>query len=1046
MKKILLFAFFVSLSFSVHAQFLGTPIGPEVAELNGKKLQWEAGSYDYFVMFKSLIENNIRTLCDNVTEENSFGCDWATNPEGDTCLAESTFVLDSSHVPPDAYVEAAYLVWSGALDPSKFHLPPSNTATLSFSSSDGSISLSENITAPRQGILGVEGNPGVQDFTFEGIGIETAAGSGTLNAGFYTYRVDVSSFFQEIHEKGRESGVTSDGYAILGNYTVSNVDCSNDPRYISRRTATAIISSGVIGGWSLITVYRSTRVEPKMVYIYNGFAAYQFQEQDIAISGFEFPDKPTVKVTLHVLEGDPGISIATDQACGGGGFFGGPCPPEGLSVTGQTTPGTEWVILQNDCNPAMFKDMQGSAFNFSETYNSISSLYGWEDTFPKCVGGDPNNPNPDTLEYTMDVDTFIMSSENDPMFDYHFKKGDDTMYFKVGANGDFIFSNFMVASVDTKAPRYDIPPNINTPNGREKHYCSCSNEADSVCFTAPFYFAVKIENWGDDLSTNVTIQDNLPPQVSYVSGTTEMCKDWKSPNVCEKWIAVDDKNGEFPLKTPYPVADIMGYCDKDTNECPDSFMFRFKVAPNPGLAKHEVIENTALISDDSGLVYKTNTSIPLRLVSGSCPSTAECENPDLTECGGIPGEGCTSNDECEDGEICNSQGKCETDTSKFTNNAEILISKGKNNPSNSSSIFIPAPSENLVAGQFSILGKDDSDKFFTFNALNLGVKKDNKVNLSSLKLIYDENGDGKHSEGEPVIAEVSTITGDTISFPVKKGNTVYKANVLHHFIIVTDATYSTPEDIPMNNEFNFFIEIADSFDIKDAGKPDKKMDPAPMDFVKFSFEPSSESFIFTKGPVEPSVPDLSDMNKENSVMHIRTKAVGHQNSIEKIRIKTMPRSVLFKDGIKSIKIYLDKNGDGNYSSEDLLATATPKETATNLDVSLLPYISYNKDEEKFLVVVCDFKIPDDAMAQIEISNGRVSLSDNKVNVLGTPLQSKEYWFKCEDGDLSCQDIKDEKGCSITTVESSGSSMILIMLLLALTGLFYQYKDKKRTAK
>ncbi len=1042
MKKFLFIISAILFSFYLHADFSGTSIGPGVSELNGKKLQWEAGSFDYFVMFKSLIGNYNRANCQTASDAQSVGCDWDGNPEGDTCLAESTFVMDASYVPADAYVEAAYLVWSSSVDPSKFNQPTDNKATLSFTSADGSINMTQNITASRQGVLGNSSNHGQQDFTFEGFTVEQSPGNPYL--GYYTYRVDVTPFFHEIHEKGREAEISADGYALLGSYTVSNVECSVAERYLSNNRGA---SSIVIGGWALITVYRSTRIEPKMVYIYNGFAGYQFQEQDLMISGFEFPDKPTVKVTLHVLEGDPGIAVATHQNCGGG-IWGGPCPPEGLSVTGQTTPGTEWVILQNECNPAMFVDQQGAPFNYSETYNSISSVYGWEDTFPTCIGGDPNNPDPNQLEYTMDVDTFIMDAGNDPMFDHHFKKGDDTMFFRISANGDWIFTNFMVVSVDTKSPRYDIPPNINTPHGREKHFCSCSPEPDAVCFDSPFYYTIKIENWGEDLATNVTVQDKLPPQVTYVSGTTEMCKDWKTPTVCEKWIQIEDKNGQFPLKDPYPVADIMGYCDKITSECPDSIMFRFQVRPNANLPKHEVIENTALISDDSGLVYRTNTSIPLRLISGSCPSPSQCENPDLTECGGIVGEGCTNNDDCGEGEICNSQGNCETDTSKFTNNAEVIISKGKNDPSNSSPIFIPSPSSNLVAGQFTILAKDDSssDKYFNFNSVNLGINRENNISLSSLKLVYDENGDGKISDGEPVVAEVESLSGNHVTFALKSGNTVYKANVLHHFIIVTDAAHSTPENIPVNNSFNFFVEIPASFDIKDAGKTEINMTPSPMEFVQFSFEPSTEAFIFTKGPSEPSVPDLSEMNKENSVLHIRTKAVGHSNTLERIRIRTAPRSVHFNEGIRSVKIYLDRNGDGKYNSEDLIATATPQETSTSLDIPITPFISYNEDEEKYFVVVCDFRIPDDKMAQITIPNGSVNLSNNSVNVLGTPLQSKEYWFKCEEGDLSCMDIKDEKrGCSITTVDPSAGSMGMLLLLL-LAGLLYQYKDKKRSSQ
>ena len=1043
MKKIL-FVVLIALPLLVFG-FTGTTMSSQVSELDGKKLQWEAGSYDYFVMFKSLIANNIRTSCSTVPEDQSVGCDWDTNPEGDTCLQSSTFVLDSSRVPADAYVEAAYLVWAGTVEPNTTALPVTNTAKLSFESSDGKVQVSETVTAARQGTLGSDTNTAQQDFSFEGMVIED---SGTVYGGYYTYRVDVTEIFHQIHDLGREAGYTSDGLSLVGSYTVGDVVCSDNPAYISQVVGYSTYSSSVIGGWSIILVYRSVQVDPKMVYIYNGFSAYKFQEQDIPISGFEFPEKPKVKVTVHALEGDPGISVASDTQCGGGGFTGGPCPPEGLSVTGETTPITDFVILQNDCNPAMFQDMNGTAFNFSETYNSISSMYDVAGLVPDCVGGDPNNPNPDTLEYTMDVDTFIMDAETNTVFDTQFKKGDTNMFFKLGANGDYVYTNYMVVSVDTKAPRYDIPPNADTPSGREKIYCGCAPESDSVCFDYPFYFAVKVQNWGDDISTNVTIQDNLSPKVSYVSGTTEMCKEWKSANVCSKWEKIEDgSGGAFPLAQPYKIADTLYYCDQATFECSETIMVRFKVRPSDTLQKHEVIENTALINDDSGKVYKTNTSIPLRLVSGTCTSASECENPDLTECGGVPGgQGCENDDDCEDGETCNSDGNCVTDTSKLTTAAKITVAQGKNSPVNSSSIIIPAPTTGLVMGQFSIIaeGSAEDEKFFNFRSVTVNVNKEDNVIFSNIKLVYDADGDGLASDSETVIAEPAGEDSGTIAFAVKSGNQLYKAGVLHHFLMVLDATYKTPEDIPSNTAFNFDLEAETSFDIKDAGDPEVTVTEAPISFIEYAFEPTRESFIFTKGAVDPPVPEMKNLNKNVAVMQIRSKAVSHANSLEKIRIKTTTKSVRFGDGIKEVKLYLDAEKDGFYVGNELLGSVKTDEVDTTVMLELTSPLSYAENEEKTLLVVCDFNIPKDQMAQIEISSSKVYL-DTSVDVLGLPLKSKEFWYKCEEGDLTCGVVEEESGCSLTAVESVGFEGILLSMLAAIFFIPLVLIRKKRTS-
>lgn len=89
MKKF--FLFFLLFCFTtILFAYTGTTIGPNVSSLDGKNLQWESGSFDYFVMFKSLMENKIRTPCAGADQNNSVGCDLDGNPEADSCLSESS--------------------------------------------------------------------------------------------------------------------------------------------------------------------------------------------------------------------------------------------------------------------------------------------------------------------------------------------------------------------------------------------------------------------------------------------------------------------------------------------------------------------------------------------------------------------------------------------------------------------------------------------------------------------------------------------------------------------------------------------------------------------------------------------------------------------------------------------------------------------------------------------------------------------------------------------------------------------------------------------
>lgn len=1035
MKKLLVFIFVLSAVLSASA-YEGTTIGPEVSTLDGKKLQWEAGSFDYFVMFKSLMGNDVREICSSASSP--VGCDWEDNPEPDSCLPQSTFQLTNQHVPEDAYVEAAYLVWTSSLDPNNVN-HTDNTATLNFTSDDGQITQTINAVAPRIGTAGTDANPGQQDFTFEGI---TTEQSGTIYGGYYTYRVDVTDFFNQIHAKGRDLGYKSDGMSLYGSYTVSDVECSNDSNYLSQIVGTNGYSASVMCGWSLITVYRSTRISPKMVYIYNGFGKFCKQEVDLGISGFEFPDKPIIKMTMAVHEGDPGLASAT----GCGGLLGtGACPPEGLQVTGQTTAPEDLVILQNQCNPAKFVDSSGTAFNYSDTYNSISSIYGWNDDFPTCIGGDPNNPDPNTLEYTMDVDTFLLDAEANPDFDRQFKKGDSNMFIKIGANADCIYPNYMVVSLDTKAPRYDIPINPVTPDGREKNYCSCSEQADSVCATAPFYFMIKVQNWGDDLSTNVTVQDTLSPKVNYISGTTEMCKEWKSDNVCKKWETVEDINGGFPLTNPYKVADILGYCDQVYQTCDETIMIRFKVKPKDNLAKNEVIENTAIISDDSGKPYKTNTSIPLRLTFGSCPSAAACENPDLTNCGGYgDGEGCTKDEECGTGKICKNGG-CVIDESNFAGSAKTTVATGKNSPvSGDAAIIIPAPTEKLVMGQFSVLAStEESGKNFSFDSVIASLyAKDQATQITNVKLVYDKNGNGIFDDGDTEVTDPQSVKANTVSLALKGDSTVYESNILHHFLIVADASYKTPESVPVNTSFYFYIESIERFSFSRVRNMTTENPGFPMNFAEFSFEPTVEAFVFTKGSVEPPVPSLSDINKTpTGIIQARAKAIAHSNSIKKITLKTTSKSVKFKDGIKKISVFLDTNKDASYDGEVQLVSAVPTESSNLLDIVFDTPLSFEAGEEKTLLFVAEFNIPKDMTAEFEIQKSKVKLATS-TELIGLPVKSKAFTYKCEEGDLTCLEDDDDGGsCAVTAIDDrdTGVSAVFAMLLFVLGFAFFARK-------
>ncbi|HQJ60534.1 MAG TPA: hypothetical protein PKV35_06025, partial [bacterium] len=152
MKNIRFFVFMLCiLSVSaLSAKIEGTMIGGEPYE------SWEDGGQDFFVMFNSNIDNKLVL----------FGED-PENPQGDTCVDESTFTLDDFHVPKDSIVEKAYLVWMGAVDPSKLDQPTDNSVKLKFiqTAETSPVIYEETVTAGETGKLLSDEN----SFNFESL-------------------------------------------------------------------------------------------------------------------------------------------------------------------------------------------------------------------------------------------------------------------------------------------------------------------------------------------------------------------------------------------------------------------------------------------------------------------------------------------------------------------------------------------------------------------------------------------------------------------------------------------------------------------------------------------------------------------------------------------------------------------------------------------------------------------------------------------------------------------------------------------------------------
>ncbi|HOW50740.1 MAG TPA: hypothetical protein PLV42_01710 [bacterium] len=986
---------------------LAAQLGPDVATYKGEPLKWEEGSRDFFVMWKSLVQRTDGSIDTG-----------PTNPQADSCIdpnVGSTYTLQNGSIPLNATVERAFLIWMAVVDPTQLNAPTDNSVTLSFQHSvDSTVSLSQEVTASYAGTLSTVS---AKDFEFEGILTTDPSGG---QDGIFTYRVEVTDFFSQIHAKANEAGITDPGAALFGDYNVKGVTCSAAEAYKT--------SSGLMAGWTLVFVYTSESVKAKKIYMYNGLQAYRFTSGDIQVSGFQLPNEAEIKFTLFVGEGDPGLYSALDPNT------------EGLQMHGPIDPNQPWLPLFDSCNPNMG--------NYVEVYNSISSVWAFGAQQETCVG----NVTSKVLEYAMDVDTFLIRAKDEP-FATHLHKDDTFFFLKVGANQDQVYTNLLVLSIDTKPPSFDIPAETAfSQNGREKDICTCapSNEPDRICDDRPFYYVIKVQNWGENVADNVTVQDTLPPEVDYVAGTTEIATSFDGVNGTN-WTAIPD-NGGFPLANPYEVYPTMGYCDPVAMTCPDSVLVRFKVKPKAGLPKNQIIKNSAYISDSTGVSYQSNTSVPLMArFSSSCPPITECPEPPKELCGGSCtdcGPSCTKKEDCGANQDC-VEGKCvDVPPGDLCTGTYLEYRAGDMSPSNGTAkIIVPAPSTGLALAQLAVKGtcNDGNNKSFSLDMIRARFELDTNVVLSNIRLIKDNDNSGTESTGDAVVSTLASLDAGYGEFAIDAAQRVLAIGADHNFLITADAAYAVAT-VPSETTFSANIEGKAAFIANDAGGSITNILDEKVEFATFMFEPSEGYFIFTKGPKEPAEPAANTLNKAaTAVMHVRTKSLDGDNKIRSIKIDRMGSSTVFGEGMESVSIWEDTNvdgvGDTLLVTSGTVAEAIETYTFENLDANA--GFQFSDKQERYYVINVAFKLEEGMTAQVQIPRLGVKLVDSTKKIIELPIQSRSYQCTapfCEGGDGGggCS-------CSIVTAndEPNGPWAGIVLLFAALGFAGFGLRSRRR---
>ncbi|HRQ70519.1 MAG TPA: hypothetical protein PLW78_09500, partial [bacterium] len=580
--------------------------------------QWEDGGQDFFVMFNSNIDNKL-----DLSGEDT------DNPQGDTCVDESLFTLTDFHIPEDAIIEKAYLVWMGAVDPAKFDQPTDNSVKLKFiqESEFHPVIHEETVTAGTTGKLLTD----TGSFEFESLYFQDDVKNGCSESesgetvegqylGYFTYRVDVTAFFDEIQKVNFDEAKPEQGM-YYGTYSFSDLDCTEHDNYRC--------NNKMMSGWALVLIYRSKYMQNKKLYLYNGFSYISADVSTASVNGFELPKYPVVRLSAMTANGVAG-AYSVDL------------PPEAIFLQGEGS--TSRFRLSNDCNPMMD--------GFVQVFNARSSITNWDHDATetiKCVSS-----------FGIDVDTFLLDSQKNINLQEHLKKGNESMEIRFSVNEDKLFSNFMILSVDNKGANFDIPPEASDPSkskynfplDREKHFCACPSTDDETvedyyCETVnsrrDFYYFIKVQNWGDEDAEDVIVIDELDKNLEYIPGTAEMATQY-SPELdaYTDWKSIPDKpDGVFPLSgTGYQVASKMRPCDQNDLTCLDTVFIRYKVKPKAGIAKNYTFQNIAFIKENtkeaSEEAYKTNLSYPLKLNPTSCEIDTTCPTPTREMCGGAP--------------------------------------------------------------------------------------------------------------------------------------------------------------------------------------------------------------------------------------------------------------------------------------------------------------------------------------------------------------------------------------------------------------------------
>lgn len=573
------------------AALLLTMLSPALSAFYDQPAFTYEGAFDYAIVSKSL-------LADNMAQSYEDGVH-----QGDTSLgvAGTTAILNDSDLPPDAYIEKALLVWVVSKDDSDKNAPGDNTVTMI--TPDGidhevKATLSGNGTTPAS------------------LEFEAYYKSGYY---YYLYRTDVTEII-----KAFQNGDGTKTEPLSGHWTVKGVDDIYD--CVKDKNHAYCSSASMVGTWQLVLIYQSKNIARKRLYFYYGqdwSSSTLAKPLTINITGFELPDKATVKLSVVTSDGDD-----VDSA------------KEYLKIQGNLA--TQALTLADKCNPP---DLP---------FNNKFLTYNYK-----------NEPSAECfVEFSYDVDMFLLQydpADTSGLINNHILYGTTSYKFMIGTGSDILLTNYVIMSVDTKLPAFDIP------GMDEKFLLTGSKTSDLICSDRPFGYQIYVENHGQAPASNVMVQDTVPQGLKYVAGSTQI--DRTGTGTC--FEPLDDVGGTTPLDQGVLAAETLDIC-QDSNNCP-RVLLRFKAEPeNP--SKNAAYLNRASIWDEnSGFAkaYLTNQGMALRTkVDFECDATKKDPYPEGTECNGSTTDSDNTGNDSGTKADSDSSANTDTDSAKITSDAD----------------------------------------------------------------------------------------------------------------------------------------------------------------------------------------------------------------------------------------------------------------------------------------------------------------------------------------------------------------------------------------